>query len=86
MSSVADCLDHAVTPEAMNAARSTGGRPVAACGARLLVAALCAPPQRRCPGCLDVELPMQRQADSGRRGRHARLTVWRRFRDRTRHS
>ena len=44
VTSVADRLDHAVTPEAMEAARTAGQRPVAACGAHLLSAALCAPP------------------------------------------
>jgi hypothetical protein len=85
VSSVADRLDHSVTPEAMEAARTTGERPVAACGAQLLSAALCAPPQRRCPRCLDLAVPVQRQVDQRRGGRHARLGVWRRLRDRTRH-
>ena len=85
VSSVADRLDHSVTPEAMEAARTTGERPVAACGAYLLSAALCAPPQGRCPRCLDLAVPAQRQVDQRRGGRHARLAVWWRLRDRTRH-
>jgi hypothetical protein len=85
VTSVADWLDHSVTPESMEAARTTGERPVAECGAHLLSAALCAPPQRRCPRCLDLALPAQRQAGRRQGGRHARLTVWRRLRDRTRH-
>jgi hypothetical protein len=86
VTSVADRLDHSVMPEAMEVARTTGERLVAACGAHLLSAALCAPPQRRCRRCLDLAVPAQRQVDQRRGGRHARLTVWRRLRDRTRHS
>jgi hypothetical protein len=85
VSSVVDRLDHSVTPEAMEAARTAGEYPVAACGAHLLWAALCAPPQRRCRRCLDLAVPAQRQVDRRRGGRHARFAVWRRLRDRTRH-
>jgi hypothetical protein len=82
VTSVADCLDHAVTMDAMESARTTG-RPVAACGADLIPAALSAPPGRRCRRC--VELPAQRKADQRRGGRHQRPNTWRWFRDRTRH-
>lgn len=85
VTSVADRLDHAVTPEAMEEARTAGQRPVAACGAHLLSAALCAPPQHRCPGCVNLALPAQRQVDRQRGGRHARPTTWQRLRGRTRH-
>jgi hypothetical protein len=85
VTSVTDRLDHAVTPEAMEAARMTGGRPVAACGTSLLSAALCAPPQPRCPNCRDLAVPTPRQTDRRRRGRHARPALWRRLRDRTCH-
>jgi hypothetical protein len=85
VTSVADRLDHVVVPEAMEAAMATGQRPVAVCGVHLLTGALCAPPQRRCPRCLGSELPTQRQADRRRGARHARPTVWQRWRDRTRH-
>ncbi|MDQ3764548.1 MAG: hypothetical protein M3460_24225 [Actinomycetota bacterium] len=85
VTSVADRLDHSVMLEAMEAALATGGRPMAVCGAHLLSAALCAPPQRQCPRCLHFELPAQRQVDRRRGGRHARPTAWQRFRDRTRH-
>jgi hypothetical protein len=83
VTSVVDCLDHAVTLTAMESARTTG-RPVASCGADLIPAALSAPPGRGCPSC--VKLPAQRQPDHRRGGRHARPNLWRRFRDRTRHS
>jgi hypothetical protein len=82
VTSVAERLDHAVTMDAMELARTTG-RSVAACGADLVPAALIAPPGRRCPSC--VELPAQRQAGQRRGGRHARLNTWRWFRARTRH-
>ena len=85
VTSATDRLDHVVVGEAMEAAMATGQRPVAVCGVHLLSAALCAPPQRRCPRCLRSELPMQRQADRRRGARHARPTVWQRLRDRTRH-
>jgi hypothetical protein len=85
VSSVADRLDHSVMAEAMEVARTTGERPMAACGALLLSAALCAPPQRRCPRCLDLAPPVQRQVDRQQGGRHARLTIWRWLRYRIRH-
>lgn len=63
ITSAVDRLDHLVTPEAMEAARTMGRRLVTACGAQLLSAALCAPPQRRCQSCLSLLLPAQRQVD-----------------------
>jgi len=48
----------------MEAVRTMGGRPVAACGgAHLLSDAQCAPPQRRYPSCLDLALSAQRLVD-----------------------
>ena len=86
VTSVADRLDHAVTSEAMEVALATGKQPVAMCGARLLSAAMCAPPQRQCPRCRHSELPTQRQVGRRRGVRHARRTMWQRLWDRTRHS